>query len=411
MMDFAHVALFVLGLLLLSGILAGQISARIGAPVLLAFIGLGMLAGEEGIGGIVFGFSKDGIPDLNDINAAYMIGCGALSIILFDGGIRTKHDTFRLVLVPSILLATVGVAVTTLVTGMVAALVLHRSWLEGMLVAATVASTDAAAIFILLHQRSGRLAARITATLEVESGINDPVAILLTSTLVALIGGNQIKPVAMALHLCREAGLGILIGVGGGFLLSQLIKHLRLEVGLYPILALAGGIMIFGGTQILEGSGFLAVYLAGVMLGNSGIKTVPSISGFLDGLAWLMQIVLFIMLGLLVSPRALLIDLGPALAIAATLILIARPIGTAACLLPLGYSPRETGFISWVGLRGAVPIFLAMFPILAGLPDSSSLYFNVAFVVVLTSLIMQGWTVDPVLKMLKLEEPHPSQDG
>jgi len=404
-MEFAHLWLFVLGFLILAGILAGRLSTRVGAPVLLVFLALGMLAGEDGIGGIAFGMTAKGDVVSADLDKAYLIGSAALSLILFDGGLRTTREYFRLALWPAVILATVGVVVTALVTGGLAAFALHRSWLEGLLIGSIVASTDAAAVFVLLHHRGARLNKRVNATLDVESGINDPVAILLTTSIVSLLSGDAGASVPMVLwHFAMQAGLGALAGIGGGKLLARLINQLELEPGLYPILALAGGIMLFAGTQMIGGSGFLAVYLGGIVLGNSRLRALRLISRFLDGIAWLAQIVLFVMLGLLVSPHALLPDILPALAVAAALTFVARPLGVVLCLAPFRFTPQETAFISWVGLRGAVPIFLAMFPLVAGLPGAAS-YFNVAFVVVIASLLLQGWTVSPALRWLGLELP------
>lgn len=404
-MEFAHLSLFILGFLLLAGILAGRLSTRIGAPVLLVFMALGILAGEDGIGGIGFGLRPSGEIAPGDLGTAYLVGSAALSLILFDGGLRTTREYFRLALWPAVVLATLGVVVTAFVTGALAALVLHRSWLEGMLVGSTIASTDAAAVFVLLHHRGARLNQRVNATLDVESGINDPVAILLTTSIVSLLaGGAQSSVPAVLLNLGREAGLGLLIGLGGGKLLARLINALELEPGLYPILTLAGGIMLFAGTQLAGGSGFLAIYLCGVVLGNSRLRAFRLISRFLDGIAWLAQIVLFVMLGLLVSPRGLLPEALPALAVAAALTLVARPLACALCLAPFRFTVQEKLFISWMGLRGAVPIFLAMFPMMSGLPGAS-IYFDIAFAVVIASLLLQGWTVAPALRWLGLELP------
>jgi len=404
-MDLAHRWLLVAGLLLVASILASKLSSRIGAPTLLLFLALGMLAGESGIGGIVFGQSKRGGIVFEDIGTAYLIGSAALSLILFDGGIRTHRASFRLALAPALLLATIGVVVTALITGGMAAVLLGRGWLDGLLVGAIVASTDAAAVFLLLHHRGARLNERVNATLEVESGINDPVAVFLTVTTVAIIahpsGGS-------ALHILRELaqamGLGGAIGIAGGYALVRLINRLDLAAGLYPILAVAGGLVIFAGTQLVEGSGFLAVYLAGIILGNARLRAGRLISRFVDGTAWLAQIVLFVMLGLFVSPSSLLPEALPALAIALTLMFVARPLAVWLCLAPFRFTAQECAFIAWVGLRGAVPIFLAMFPLLAGLPGSTT-FFNVAFVVVLASLALQGWTVGPAVRWLGLELP------
>jgi cell volume regulation protein A len=408
-MDLVHRWLLLAGLLIIASILAGKLSSRIGAPLLLVFLGLGMVAGEEGLGGIVFGQAPGGGIPIEDVRTAYLIGSAALTLILLDGGVRTERRSFRLALWPALALATIGVLVTAGITGAIAAPILGRSWLEGLLVGAIVASTDAAAVFLLLHQRGGRTSERINATLEVESGVNDPVAVFLTTSIVALLQAGA-NPSAMAIiaDLAREMGLGAVVGIGGGFALVRLINRLELAAGLYPVLVLASGLAIFAGTQLVDGSGYLAVYLAGIIIGNAQLRAARLVSRFLDGMAWLAQIVLFVMLGFFVSPRSLLAEAVPALIVALALMFVARPAAVWLCLAPFRFTTQERAFIAWVGLRGAVPIFLAMFPLLAGLPGSSS-FFNIAFIVVLASLALQGWTVTPALRWLGLELP-PSAD-
>lgn len=403
-MDFAHRWLLLAGILLLASILASRLTSRIGAPMLLVFLALGMVVGEEGLGGIAFGERRGGIA-FDDIRTAYLIGGAALSLILLDGGIRTHRASFRLALAPALSLATLGVVLTAAITGLVAALALGRGWIEGLLVGAIVASTDAAAVFLLLHHRGARLNERVNATLEVESGVNDPVAVFLTVTAVALLGDPAGHSALAILHdLAQTMALGGVIGIVGGTVLVRLVNRLDLAAGLYPILVVAGALVIFAGTQIVEGSGFLAVYLAGIVLGNARLRGKRLIGRFVDGTAWLAQIVLFVMLGLFVSPASLLPEALPALAIALTLMLVARPLAVWLCLAPFRFTVQECAFIAWVGLRGAVPIFLAMFPLLAGLSGSMT-FFNVAFVVVLASLILQGWTVGPAVRWLGLELP------
>jgi cell volume regulation protein A len=250
-----------------------------------------------------------------------------------------------------------------------------------------------------------RLKERVGATLEIESGGNDPMAVFLTLSLVHILGADEHLPGwALLWHFIQQFGLGAVAGIGGGRLLVWLINRLPLASGLYPLLAMAGGLAIYSVTTILDGSGFLAIYLAGLVLGNSQVHTVGNILRVHDGLAWLSQIALFLMLGLLVSPGAL-FDIGfGALGVAALLMFVARPIAVVTSLLPFRFPWREQIFISWTGLRGAVPIVLALFPVLAGVPQSS-VYFNVAFFVVLASLLVQGWTVAPLAGWLKLKLP------
>jgi len=284
-------------------------------------------------------------------------------------------------------------------------LLFSTSWTRGLLIGAIVAPTDAAAVSALLHLRRLELRARVAATLEVESGINDPIAVLLAVLLVnllevpAALSGSSI----IAL-LAWELMGGAAFGIGGGYLLLALINRLEATSGLYPILALAGATALFGAAQTVGASGFLAVYLGGLILGGHRHRATQVINQAFDAFAWLSQIVLFLMLGLLVTPSALLPILGPSLAIAAALMLLARPVAVALCLLPFRYTVPEIAFISWVGLRGAVPIFLAIIPVLAGLPDAA-IFFGVAFIVVLISLILQGWTVAAAARMFDLDVP------
>jgi cell volume regulation protein A len=389
-----HLILLGSALVLLS-IFAGVFSARFGAPLLLVFLGLGMLAGEEGPGGIRF----------RDFHAAYLIGSIALAIILFDGGLRTDPNAFRRALWPSLALATIGVLLTAAIVGAATVLLFSTSWTRGLLIGAIVAPTDAAAVSALLHLRRLELRARVAATLEVESGINDPIAVLLAVLLVnllevpATLSGSSI----IAL-LAWELTGGAAFGIGGGYLLLALINRLEATSGLYPILALAGATALFGAAQTVGASGFLAVYLGGLILGSHRHRATQVINQAFDAFAWLSQIVLFLMLGLLVTPSALVPILGPSLAIAAALMLLARPVAVALCLLPFRYTVPEIAFISWVGLRGAVPIFLAIIPVLAGLPDAA-IFFGVAFIVVLISLILQGWTVAAAARMFDLDVP------
>jgi potassium/hydrogen antiporter len=363
--------------------------------LLVVFLGLGMLAGEEGLGGIVF----------RDFHAAYLIGSISLAIILFDGGLRTDPGAIRRALWPSLALATLGVVATAAIVGAAAVLLFSTSWIRGLLIGAIIAPTDAAAVSALLHLRGLELRARVAGTLELESGINDPISVLLTVLLVnLLLAPAPLTGPYIATLLAREVVGGAVFGIGGGYLLLALINRLEATSGLYPILALAGATALFGGAQTASTSGFLAVYLAGLILGIHRHRATQVINQAFDAFAWLSQIVLFLMLGLLVTPSALIPMLGPSLVVAAALMLVARPVAVALCLLPFRYTSREIAFISWVGLRGAVPIFLAIIPVVAGLPDGA-IFFGVAFIVVLISLILQGWTVATAARMFDLDVP------
>lgn len=398
-MEFAHHLILVGAGLVVLSILAGLVSSRIGAPLLLVFLGLGMLAGEDGPGGIHFG----------DFQAAYLAGSLTLAIILFDGGLKTTRNNLRIAWAPALSLATLGVLVTAVIVGSVAAWALGFHWLQGMLVGSVVASTDAAAVFFLLHLRGMHLKDRVGATLEVESGLNDPMAIFLTILCVELLksGATAVSWDALddflALFLLQILG-GTLLGLGGGFALLRLVNRLDIAPGLYPILAMAAAMLIFALAQSIGASGYMAIYLVGFLLGSRRHRATQLISRFSDGLAWLSQILMFLMLGLLVTPTALLPDLLPAVIIALALVFIARPLAVVLCLAPFGFSKREIAFISWVGLRGAVPIFLSSIPVLAGLPGAM-IVFTVAFVVVLFSMSVQGWTVAPAARLLGLELP------
>jgi cell volume regulation protein A len=391
----SHQLILLGSVLVLLSIFAGLFSARLGAPLLLVFLGLGMLAGGEGPGGILF----------RDFPAAYLIGSVSLAIILFDGGLRTDPGAIRRALWPSVALATVGVIATAAIVGAAAVLLFSTSWIRGFLVGAIVAPTDAAAVSALLHLRGLELRARVAGTLELESGINDPTSVLLTVLLVSLLlAPAPLTGSEIAALLAREAVGGGALGIIGGYLLLALINRVEATSGLYPILALAGASALFGGAQTTGASGFLAVYLAGLILGTHRHRATQIINQAFDAFAWLSQIVLFLMLGLLVAPSALVPILGPSVLIAAVLMLVARPVAVALCLLPFQYTAAEIAFISWVGLRGAIPIFLAIIPVLSGLPDAA-VFFGIAFIIVLISLIVQSWTVAAAARMLDLDVP------
>jgi cell volume regulation protein A len=394
-MELANQLIFVAGTLFLLSILATAFTPRLGVPLLLVFLVVGMLAGEDGPGGIHF----------EDYGLANLAGTAGLAVILFNGGMRTRLEEFRVGLRPALALATLGVLLTAGLTGLVATQLFHLGWAQGLLIGAIVGSTDAAAVFSLLHTSAVSLNQRITSVLEIESGANDPMAVFLTLGLIAYLQAPQdFTAPGAALFFVQQMGLGFLLGWGGGNGLAYALERLELPDSLYPLMALSGGWMIFGTTALLGGSGFLAVYLAGLMVGNRPVRASAAIRRFHDGVAWLAQIGMFLMLGLLATPSRLLPIAPLALALAAALILLARPAAVVLSLAPFRFPWREQAFLSWVGLRGSVPMVLATFPLIAKLPQAQ-LYFDVAFFIVLLSLIVQGWSVAPVARLLKLQIP------
>ncbi len=397
-MELTNQLILLAGLLFVISILATVITPRVGAPLLLVFLIIGMLAGEDGPGGIVF----------NNYPLANLAATAALAVVLLDGGLRTRIEDFRVGLRPALVLATLGVVLTCVIVGVFAAWLLDLSWAEGLLLGAIVASTDAAATFSLLQTSGVTLNQRVSATLSIESGSNDPVAIFLTLGLIGYLEAGPAWSLSEPLWLLLlQFGLGAMVGIYGGRLLVYALNRLELTESLYPLFALFGGLLIFGITAVFEGSGFLAVYLAGLVLGNRRVHAAAAIRRFHDGITWMSQIGMFLILGLLVTPRQLIPVAAPALFIALVLILLARPLAVWASLLPFRFPAREQLYLAWVGLRGTVPIVLATFPWVLGL-EHAALYFNITFFIVLVSLVVQGWTAVPLARRLKLEVPDTS---
>ena len=390
-----NAAMLLAGVLLLLGIASSKFSARLGLPVLVLFLSVGMFAGSEGLGRIPF----------EDYPLANNIGSVALALILFDGGLRTSLEAVRRVWRPALALSTIGVLLTSLITGLAAAWVLRIPLLQGLLVGSIVGSTDAAAVFSVLRSSGLRLPERLTATLEVESGSNDPMAIFLTLGLIGVITGSAESAPQLLWLFVGQFGVGSLAGLLVGRVATAAINRINLDTpGLYPLLALAFALVAFGLAAVLGGSGFLAVYLAGIVLGSSSLVFRRGIFSFHDATAWLGQIVLFVMLGLLSFPSRLLAVAWEGLLIALVLILVARPIAVWASVWPFRFRRRELGFLSWVGLKGAVPITLATFPLLAGVPQSAQI-FNAVFFVVLLSALTQGWSLPLVARWLRIGRP------
>ncbi|WP_369922681.1 potassium/proton antiporter [Marinomonas polaris] len=387
--------IFLAGILLLVSILASSFTVRVGLPLLLVFLGMGMLAGEEGLGRL----------DFDNPSLAFFVGNLALAVILLDGGMQTKTSTFRVALWPSLSLATLGVVITTASVGAFAAWLLEVKLIYGLLLGAIVGSTDAAAVFSLLRNSGVKLNERVGGTLEIESGANDPMAILLVVMLTGLLqSADQLSVWAFLGQMIQQFAIGGVLGLLGGKLLLMILRRVPLIEGLYALLIISFGLAIFSGVNMIGGSGFLAVYLVGLSVGNGRIKQQEAISQVMDGLAWLAQAGMFLLLGLLVTPSSLLTHGWQAVAIAAFLIFVARPVAVMICLLPFDFRWPERIYISWVGLRGAVPIVLALYPVIAGL-SNSELLFEITFTVVLISLLLQGSTVPQVARWLKIVVP------
>ena len=388
--ELVDTAIFVASALVLLGIFSSLIATRFGAPLLLVFLVVGMLAGQDGPGGIIF----------NDYQATYLVGSIALSVILFDGGLRTRLSAFRGILAPSLVLATAGVLITAAVAGVAGWVVLDLDPMGALLLGAIIGSTDAAAVFFLLRTGGLRLQHRVGATLEIESGTNDPIAVFLAIVLTEFVlARGSMGGLDLALRLGMEAMVGGILGVAGGFGVVAILNRVAMPGGLHPLFAVAGAILIASFTNIVGGSGLLAAYVAGLVLANRPTRAYPSIVGFHDAVTWLCQIVMFLVLGLLVTPSTLWDYAPQGIFVALVLTFVARPIAVWLCLAPFDFARNEKLFISWIGLRGAVSIFLAAIPTLAGVPNGPA-YFNIAFFVVLFSMLVQGSTLRAAARRL-----------
>lgn len=389
-----HLLLGLSSLLLLS-VFASKASGRLGVPALLLFLFIGMLAGSEGPGGIGFDYPR----------LAQSLGVIALSLILFSGGLDTRWHAIRPVLAQGLALATLGVCLTAGLIAWFAAVVLDFTWLEGMLLGAIVSSTDAAAVFSVLRSRQARLRGQLTALLELESGINDPMSIFLTLGLITLLTHPATSPFVLVPMFLEEMVLGALLGYSIGALMIVLIERIKLEYeGLYPVLTLALALLSYALTASVGGNGFLAVYVTGLVVGSGQVSHKEHLIRFHNGQAWLMQILMFLTFGLQVFPSKILPIVGVGLILSLFLLFVARPGSVFATLLLTGLTMKEKLFVSWVGLRGAAPIVLATFPVIAGVPKADMM-FHLVFFIVLTSVLLQGTSLSLVARWLGLSVP------
>jgi potassium/hydrogen antiporter len=392
-----EVALLGVGMLLLLTVLAGTLSSRFGLPALIGFLGLGMLAGEDGPGQLHF----------DDFLFAQFIGVICLVFILFSGGLDTVWQTVRKVAAPALGLATLGVALSAAITGAAATIFLDFTPLQGFLLGAVVASTDAAAVFAILRTRGVDLRADVQALIELESGSNDPMAIFLVGAALLFILTPAAPPLTLVPTFALQMIMGGAIGLLVGYLLPETLNRARFRYGgLGFVVSIAAALIAYGLAEVLEGNGFLAAYVAGLMAGSRTFAAKRAVSTFQDGVAWLSQVVMFLTLGLLATPSRLADILVPGLAITVVLMFVARPISVFICLAPFRFDWRAKLLVSWTGLRGAVPIVLATFPIVAGVPGAFTI-FNIVFFVVLLSSLVQGPTLGWVARRLGLNRvPH-----
>lgn len=382
-----YVALFVGGLVLLASIAATRLATGVGLPSLLLFLGVGVLVGEGGLG----------VP-FDNAQLAQGLGTAALGIILVEGGLTTRFSDIRKVLAPAGVLATVGVAVSTLVTAAAVHWLLGMDWQLALLLGAVVSSTDAAAVFSVI--RVVPLPRRLSGLLEAESGFNDAPALILVLLFSAI--PLDLDPGEIVVTLVYELGIGTVIGIGFGFLGAMTLRRIALPAaGLYPLATFGIGMVAFAAAGTAHGSGFIAAYLAGVVLANSGLPHRSATRSFAEGAGWLAQIGVFVILGLLVSPGELLDELVPAILAGLVLLLLARPLSVGLSLFGFRIPWREQVFLSWAGLRGAVPIVLATYPIVAGVPDSGRLL-NIVFILVVLYTLIQGPSLRMVAERLHL---------
>ncbi|HNR14728.1 MAG TPA: potassium/proton antiporter, partial [Thermodesulfobacteriota bacterium] len=390
-----EIILFAIAILIFISVISSKLSDRFAIPVLLLFLGIGILAGSEGIGGIYF----------DNAELAKSLGIVALIFIIFSGGIDTDWDDTRSVLWPGITLATVGVLLTAIITGLCAAYILKFSFLEGMLLGSIISSTDAAAVFSTLRSKRIGLKKPLKPLLEFESGSNDPMAVFLTAGFISVLTVKGMSISALIPRFFLDMGVGAVTGYAMARIIVLLINRLKLEYqGLYPVIMVSFVLLTYAIAVFLKGNGILAVYLAGLMLGRAEFPNKKMIMRFHDGLAWLMQIAMFVTFGLLVFPSHIVPFIGAGLLLALFLMFVARPVSVVLCLLLFNMSFREKAMVAWVGLRGSVPIILATFPFTAGMAQADTI-FNVVFFVVIASVFIQGTSIPILSKALKLDIP------
>jgi cell volume regulation protein A len=390
------VIFIVFSTLVILSILTIKLSNRFGIPSLVLFLAIGMLAGSDGPGGIAF----DNAPLVRSL------GITALVLILFSGGLDTEWSAVRPIVWQGLSLSTIGVLVTALLIGVFVAWVQGFSFLEGLLLGAIVSSTDAAAVFMVLRARRTKIPRRLIQLLEFESGSNDPMAVVLTIALIRLLTEPSTSFGELILFFVMQMGVGTVIGIAMGEVMRRLFNALDLELeGVYPVLSLALALLTYGLTDYLHGSGFLAVYLAGLVMQRKPFTHQQSVLRFHDGLAWLMQVTMFLALGLQVFPARLVPIAGAGLLVSLFLIFIARPASVHAALAFSPVSFREQTLVAWAGLRGAVPIILATFPLVAGL-EKADMIFHMVFFIALTSVVMQGTAIPLLTRILKIGSPQ-----
>lgn len=381
--------------LIFVSVVSSKLSDRFAIPVLLLFLAIGMLAGSEGIGKIYF----------DNAQLAKSIGVVALIFIIFSGGFDTNWKDTKSIVWPGVILSTAGVLMTAIITGCFAVYILKFSFLEGMLLGSIVSSTDAAAVFTILRSKRIGLKKPLKPLLEFESGSNDPMAVFLTVGFISLLTVKNMSIAALVPRFILDMGMGALIGYLMAKFIVFLINRLKLEYeGLYPVIMISLVLLTYVIAVFLKGNGFLAVYLAGLMLGQTDFPNKRMIMRFHNGLAWLMQIAMFVTLGLLVFPSHIVPLMGAGLLLTLLLMVVARPVSVLLCLLPFKMNLRKKAMVAWVGLRGSVPIILATFPFMAGIPQADTV-FNIVFFVVIASVFIQGTSIPIVSKILKLDVP------